>query len=166
MERKGDPVLEFLESVKFAALEQSRCLQKVIELDAQCQDITAKLSGMPVGGSGDRHRDALWASLADQREMYWKRYIETSQKKAAVEEFLGGLKNPAHRTVLGLHYVDLLKWPEVYKELQKNGMYYSERQIFRLRDEALAAAREMWEHTNPVERSLGNEDCNSETQNI
>ena len=166
MEQKGDTVLEFLESVKCAAMEQSRCLRKVIELDAQCQSITAKITGEPGGGSGDKHKDALWALLADQRNLYWERYIATETRRAEVDAFLSRLENPTHRAILSLHYVDLMKWPRVEAELQRSGIYYSERQIFRLRDNALQAARELWEKEGLAERSLGNEDRNSEVQNI
>lgn len=166
VEQREDPVLEFLESVKGAAIEQGRCLRKVMELDAQCQSITAQMRDTPGGGSGDKHRDALWASLADQRDRYWERYMATETRRAEVDAFIGKLPNPTHRAVLSLHYVDLLKWPRVEAELRRCGVYYSERQIFRLRESALEAAREIWRELNPEGRSLGDEDFNSETQDI
>lgn len=151
MDNRLDPVREFLESVREAKFEQNRCRRKVVELDSQCQSITSRASGMPSGGSGDKHQDALWAALSDQRSLYWKNYLNAKEQERKVESFITSLPNPTHRAILTLHYVDLLKWPRVVDELEKCGIYYSERQIFRLHGEALQAARLLWGSQHPGE---------------
>ena len=165
MDNRQDPVRAFLESVKEARFEQHRCHRKMLELDAQCQSITAQMSGMPGGGSGDKHRDALWAALSDQREAYRDKYLLAKKREQEVEKFISGLPNPVHRAVLSLHYVDLMTWPYVTKELERCGIYYSERQIFRLHGDALQAARLLWQETTQQKEDL-NENRNGETENI
>lgn len=143
---RRDPVREFLESVQNTRFEQNRCHRKVMELDAQCQSITAQLSGMPGGGSGDKHKDGPWAALADLRVLYLRRCEEAQKQEKLVEEFISSLKDPNHRAVLMLRYVDLLQWPQVEQELARCGIVYSDRQIYRIHGEALQAARIQWEH--------------------
>ena len=138
-----DPVRTFLESVKDARFEMLRCELKLEQIDAQCKSITARITGMP-GGSGDSHKDSGMIALALAREALEKAYEDARRKEAEVENFISRLTDVRHRAVLTLYYVNLMTWPRVVKELEKCGIYYSERHVFRLHGEALQAARALW----------------------
>lgn len=62
----------------------------------------------------------------------------------AVERFIARLGDPVCRTVLRLRYLEGLSWTQLQKRLYQDGLYYSERQIFRLHGAALQEARELW----------------------
>ena len=146
-----DPVRSFLESVQDAKFEQGRCYRKYIELDAKCRSITGQMSGMPGGSGGDKHKDGLLAALADQGTEYLRRYREAEEQAKAVEDFINRLQDTRHRAVLLLRYVDQLRWPQVVDELEKHGIYYTERQVFRIHGDALQAARQLWATLYPPE---------------
>lgn len=165
MDNRTDPVREFLGSVRGARIIQDRCKRKVDEINAQCQNLTARMSGMPGGGSGDKHMDGLWAALADQRTIYLLQYAEAERTAAAVELFLRDIPEPLHRSILSLRYVDLLDWPDVVEELKKSKVYYSERQIYRFHGDALQAARLLWAEQHPT-KEFTNEDCDSKTEDL
>jgi hypothetical protein len=38
----------------------------------------------------------------------------------------------------------MLRWPKIVEELKKVGIYYEERQVYRLHGDALNAARDLW----------------------
>lgn len=151
MTDKLDPVRAFLESVQEAKFEQGRCYRKYLELDAKCRSITSQLSGMPGGGSGDKHKDGLLVILADQGREYLRRYKEAEQRAAQVEAFINRIPDPRQRAVLLLRYVDLLSWPKVVEGLEEYDIYYTERQVHRIHGDALQAARKEWENQRPDE---------------
>lgn len=162
---KVDPVRDFLESVKDARFDQRRCELKLEQLDAQCTSMTAKITGVP-GGGGDVHKDGPLASLAQARIDLKTAYLKAEQKEREVEDFINLLPDVRHRAVLTLYYVNLLKWPRVVEEMEKCGLYYSERHIFRLHGDALQQARILWADQHPGEGVCNNENRHSETENI
>lgn len=153
--RIEDPVRAFLDSVKGARFEIIRSHRKLQELDAQCKSMAARMTGMPGGNSSDSHHDALWAALADQRSVYCEKQRAAESRVAEVERFISGLPDATHRALLTLRYADVLSWPRVRWELENCGIYYSERQLYRLHGEALQAARVLWAAQHPKEGEDG-----------
>lgn len=150
METKRDPVREFLGGVKEARFNKLRCQQNIEAAEAECQRVTAQVSGAP-GGGGDLHKDGPWAALADLRSTLWATYREALLKEAEVEKFISLLREETHRVILRLRYVDCLRWPTVLDELEKKNYPYSERQMYRLHGEALYEARQLWGQMHPEE---------------
>lgn len=136
-------VLAFLNSVWEARFYMDRASLEIARAEAECQRITAQITGAP-GGGGDRHKDAAWAALADHRAILEEQHRQALERKAAVERFVAQLPDPKHRTVLRLRYVDTLRWPVVLNRLHEYELYYSERQLYRIHGEALNAARTLW----------------------
>lgn len=165
MDNRPDPVKDFLRSVKDARFYQRRCELKLEQLDAQCTSVTAKLTGEPTGG-GDVHKDGPLVSLAQARIDLRSAYLKAEQKEKEVEDFISLLPDVRHRAVLTLYYVTLLKWPRVVEEMEKCGLYYSERQVFRLHGDALQQARILWAEHHPGEGVCSNEDRNCKTEDI
>ena len=165
MDNRFDPVREFLESVKDARFNQRRCELKLEQLAAQCTSMTAKITGVP-GGGGDVHKDGPLASLAQARVDLRNAYLEAERKEKEVEDFISLLPDVRHRAVLTLYYVNLFKWPRVVEEMEKCGLYYSERHVFRLHGDALQQARVLWAEQHPGEGVCQNEDRNCKTEDI
>lgn len=149
--RRADPVKELLYSVQEARFNAQRCQRRLSEMEAQSQNITARMDVSPSGGGADPHKDSVWAALADQRELLRNMYAEAIRRESEVERFISGLEEGVHRVLLRLRYVDCLTWPAVQEQMEKNGIYYSERQIYRLHGEALQAARYLWAEQHPGE---------------
>lgn len=145
-----DPVRTFLESVRDARFEMLRCELKLEQIDSQSKFITARITGVP-GGGGDVHKDSTIIALAAARDALEKAYKEAADKEREVEDFIGRLADVRHRAVLTLYYVNLFTWPRVVQEMEKCGLYYSERHVFRLHGDALQAARTLWAETHPGE---------------
>lgn len=137
-----DPVREFLDSARFARAEFNRLSQRVKQLEAQCTSITAALSATPGGGGNDAER--MWAALADESARLYPQLREAQEREHEVENFINKLEDPAHRLILKLRYLDTLSWPNVNRQLSCGGVFYSDRQIYRLHGDALAAARALW----------------------
>lgn len=142
-ERKPDPVRAFLGTVREARLEEARCRRRLQEIDAQCRSVTSPLSAMPHGG-GDSHKDGPLAALADQRRLHEALLTAAVRQEMKVERFIAQLGTDRHRIVLKLRYVDLLGWTRIQEQLEAQGLYYSDRQIYRLHGEALQEARLIW----------------------
>ena len=144
MERRTDnDVLDFLSSVWEARFDMDRASREIALAEAECQRVTAQITGAP-GGGGDRHKDAAWAALADFRALLEEQHRLALERKAAVERFILQLPDPKHRAVLRLRYVDTLRWPVVLERLHDYDLYYSERQMHRIHGAALTAARAKW----------------------
>ena len=165
MDNRVDPVRSFLESVRTARFIQRQCELKLEQLDAACTSTTARLSGMPGGGSGDVHKDGPLVALAQTEEDLRQAYQDAKRKEREVEKFIEQLADVRHRAVLTMYYVNLMKWPRVVDELEKCGMYYSERHVFRLHGEALQAARILWSELHP-EEGEEHENRNRKTENF
>lgn len=151
METRGDPAKAFLESVRIAKFVQRRCELKLEQLEAECASVTARITGEPGGGSSDVHKDGPLVALAQTKTDLKNAYLEVKQRERDVEEFINQLPDVRHRAVLSLHYVALLRWPRVIAEMEKCGLYYSDRHIFRLHGDALQAARILWAEQHPEE---------------
>ena len=140
-ERRADPVREFLRSGLEARLEVRRHQRRTEELESRCTRLVAQMTGMPAGGGSGL--EATWAALADERQEQRLVQAELDQYHA-VERFIARLGDPVCRTVLRLRYLEGLSWTQLQKRLYQDGLYYSERQIFRLHGAALQEARELW----------------------
>ena len=138
---------EFLNSARAAHFDAARYSRRMKELDARCEQITAKMSGMPGGGGSDKHGDELWAALADLRDMWLAKYTEAVKNEKLVEEFIEQIENFEQRAVLKLRYVDRLRWPVVLQDLERFDIYCSDREMFRTHNEALTSAKELWKKT-------------------
>lgn len=164
-DNRGDPVREFLESVRDARFEVRRSEIKLEELEAQSTSITARMTGMP-GGGGDVHKDHALIALAMARSALEITRAEAEAKVREVEWFINLLPDVRHRAVLTFYYVHLFKWPRVVEELEKCGMYYSDRHIFRLHGDALQSARMLWADTHPGGGICKDEDCHRKTKDV
>ena len=149
--KREDPVRAFLDSVREARFNEARCRRKLQEMDAQCRSMTAQMTGMPGGGSTDPHKDGAWAALADQAALLRELYDQAVRRETDVERFISRLEKDTHRILLRLKYVDLLTWNCVQERMRENGIYYSERQIYRIHGEALQEARKLWAQLHPEE---------------
>ncbi len=160
MTRHEDPTLDFLRSVRWSRVRARRTDLRLQELRAAATKITQRISGMPGGGS-DPHRDGLQAALADLETRLTEEHREALERERAVSSFLSHLPDASHREVLTLRYVHCLRWPQIREELEKVGLYYEERQIYRIHGNALQAARQLWQDTEEEET---HEDSDSQNQ--
>lgn len=142
-----DPVRCFLSSVAEARLEARRLGFRIRRLEAQATKLTTSLTGMPVahGDSGN-----LLAALADMRTECGHAQVQAERQEEKVAEFIEKIDDPTSRMILKLRYCECLDWVgrphrrSVIGELAKVGLYYSERQIYRLHGRALNEARELY----------------------
>ena len=160
MTRHEDPTLDFLRSVRWARAQARRTDLRLQELRASATRITAQITGMPGGGS-DLHRDGLRVALADMETRLTEEHREALVREREVLTFLSRLPDASHREVLTLRYVSCLRWPQIREELEKVGLYYEERQIYRIHGNALQAARQLWQNTEEEET---HEDSDSQNQ--
>lgn len=138
---------EFLRSVGEARAEARRCESRIEALRSQCEKVTAaygSAAGSRSGGDGSEHRDALLAELADQTREQCGRLRALLAQIRRVEAFIDALPDERHRAILRLRYVDGLVWREVTAELERCGIFYEQRQIYRLHNAALAEARKRY----------------------
>lgn len=141
MERKKEYGAEaFLRSVKEMRVEKRRCELRLEELRSQCERMTPAY-GLSAGGGGESHRDALLIKAAEQSEALRQKAAAYVARISAVEAFIAELPDVRQRTILRLRYIDLLGWNAVRESLQEYGIYYEDRQMFRLHGVALAEAR-------------------------
>lgn len=145
----NDPAREFLDSVRYARLEYHRLSEKVKLLETQCEHITATLKATPGGGSADTEK--IWAALADESGRLYRQLRAVLERTGEVEDFIEKLPDPRHRLILKLRYLDSMRWPEVNRHMSQGGVYYSDRQMFRLHGEALNSARALWAATHEEE---------------
>lgn len=131
---------DFLRSVKEARIEKRRCEFRLEELRSQCERMTAAY-GPSAGGGGELHKDALLIAAAEQSDVLQSKAALYVRRIAAVEDFIATLPDVRQRTILRLRYLDLLGWNSVRDGLQEYGLYYEDRQMFRLHGAALAEAR-------------------------
>ena len=147
-ERRADPVREFLRSGLEARLEVRRHQRRTAELESRCARLVAQMTGMPAGGGAGL--EATWAALADERQEEQRLVEEELRKYHEVERFIARLSDPARRTILRLRYLEGLSWTQIHRRVCQEGLYYSERQIFRLHGAALKEARELWAEDEEV----------------
>lgn len=138
----NDEFYEFINSVRYARAEYERLSLRIKEMEAQAMKVTTTLSGTPGGGNADAQ--ALWARIVDDTdELYRLQHTYLSQIKA-VEEFCDGIENSMEREVMKLRYVNCLKWRGVEEALDRAGLCYDERTIYRIHRAAMDSAQELW----------------------
>lgn len=140
MEQMTYDARDFLRSVREARIEKRRCEHRLAELRAQCERTTTAYSAVP-GGGGDTHKDALLIAAAEQTDALREKAAAYLRQIDAVENFISSLPDVKHRSILRLRYADGLGWPDVNAGLHEYGLYYEERQMYRLHGAALSEAR-------------------------
>lgn len=136
----NEPVVQYLCSARAAKAEYRRKLRRVEELKSQCESMTAHLGGTGGGGGSPHGPEGLWALLADEITRMRDAAEEELRRYSEVESFIDRLPAAEHRLLLKFRYLDGMKWGRVWREMQKHKFYYSERQLYRKRDAALAEA--------------------------
>lgn len=137
-----DPAKMFLQSVFEAKSEAQRLRRKIARLETQTEQITANLTGMPLGGNRDS--EGAWATLADIRASYAQKLLDAELTEKTVADFIDTLPTRECRIILRLRYLDCLHWPSVRRALEKAGICYEERQVYRIHGKALDEARQDW----------------------
>lgn len=142
------PVRAYLNTIHVLRIEGFRLDERIKELEAKCTKITAAANGVPSSGGHDTQ--ALWAVLADEQSRYTREQIETLKKIREIESFVNRIPNKVFATIIKLKYLDDLPWRDVHKHLcnDKTNIYFSERTLFRLRDQALIAAQKQFDEEN------------------
>ena len=134
---------QYLLQAKEARAESRRRHLRVQELDARCKSITAKMNGMP-GGGGDRHSlEQAYIALAEERSAELESIKEENRKYHEVEDLINEVSKPERRAVLRLRYLRGLGWVRIETEMMRDGWYYCDRHLFRLRDAALDEVAEI-----------------------
>lgn len=142
------PIRTYLNTIHMLRVEGFRLDEKVKELETKCTKITAAANGVPSSGGHDTQ--ALWAILADERARYTQGQADTLKKIREIEDFVNRMPNQVYRTIIKLKYLDDLSWRDVHKHFcnDKTNIYFSERTLFRLRDQALIAAQKQFDEEN------------------
>lgn len=146
--------MEFLLSVSHARFEQSRLAVRVAELDTRCTKITPAW-GDTEGGSGDAQRQ--WAILADERRRLVEQLESAVEQEHRVQAFLDRVRPTVYRDILTLRYVDLRNWVQIEHQMHRIGHAYSDRHIYRLHEQALKAARKLWESDRDTGKEITDE---------
>lgn len=133
---------QFLESAIEAKTEIQRFKSRVAELESRCEKVTPGMSGMPGGGGSDAQ--AMWSLLADERAKLLESIKQELKAYHSVEAFINEIPDRYHRAILRLRYLSSMGWVGVQMKLYESGVFYSERHIYRLHDEALDSAAELW----------------------
>lgn len=136
---------QFLESVRTSRAAAMRCARQVHELRTQVESITAPLNSSPVSNGGkDVHGDARLAALADLQDRLIAASDDWLRRVKEAEDFVDHIGNVEHRILLQLRYIDCNRWEDVRRLMERFGLYYSDRQMFRLHGNALQEARRLW----------------------
>ena len=137
MRRELEPVASYLWGAREALAETRRRHLRVQELEARCTAITAKMNGMP-GGGGDRHSlEQAYIALAAERELELAAIREEHRKYHEIEACIAELSKREHRTVLRLRYLRGLDWGPIQREMARDGLYYSDRHVYRFHEDGL-----------------------------
>lgn len=139
----SDELRAFLGSVQEARFRYNRAVSREQELRERCENMTTNW-GAEVHGGGDVHKDGPLVALAQAHAALKPLYLAWERAEDEVDRFLDGIQDTRYKAILKYRYVDLYTWPRVIKELEKSGIYYEDRQVFRLHGKALNEARELW----------------------
>ena len=138
-DNKKDPVREFLESYWELRRETDRLDRRVYELTVQCENVTAKYTGMPRGGGGSS--TTAWDALIEAKALAEARLVESLRREVEIEDFVDTIPNKVYRQLLRYRYLEDLTWETI-----GNLMHYHPVHVrLRLHGAALNAAREKWE---------------------
>ena len=128
-------LLVFLNSAFEAGLEVRQQQDWIAELDRRAGGPEPELRGALM-----RARAAAVRACAQE--------LRTVQR---VEQFLDQIQPQRLRMVLRLRHVRGLSWNALRREVQRYGLYYSDRQLRRVYQKALDAARVRWAQTRREE---------------
>lgn len=94
---------------------------------------------------------AQLARLAELRRRGAEKLIAAERREEEVAALIEALPTAAGRTILRLRYCEGLRWcpgkaghPCVLHAMHETGLYYSERQMYRMHSQALAEARQLF----------------------
>lgn len=143
---------QFLESVRTSRAAALRCARRMWELRTQVESITAPLNSSPVSNGGkDVHGDARLAALTDLQDRLIAASDDWLRRVKEAEDFVDRIENVEYRILLQLRYIDCNRWDDVQGRMALSGLYYSDRQMFRLHGRALQAARRLWDEESEKE---------------
>lgn len=139
---KTAEVRRFLESAGEALAECKRIQRRVEQLSFKCEKLV--------------HRDGLahpsealqgmWKILEHERVRELEAVRHEMDRYRAVETFIATLPDPTERTVLRRRYLDGdTTWVRISFRLERDGVYYSQRQIQRIYATAMNTAQSLWE---------------------
>ena len=131
---KNDPVKELLLSAKEAGYQASLAWERWQRLLANAERVTARYGEAAPGGRGDARKDAVWQAEADAYERFCAASNAAAVVDATAYALIEQLPRTVHRAILNFRYLDGLDWEEVQEHLERINLYYSERQIFNVRE--------------------------------
>ena len=153
---RAEPVIKFLNSVSELRMEAARLrynaasLERRLEALEQAGDLSPQTS---------LERASLLSRLSTARRLCAEKRLEAEQREAEVLMLIEALPFASWRAVLRLRYCDGLRWcggkdghPCVLSGMAEAGLYYSERQMYRLHLSALEAAAQLFS-TSPGQSS-------------
>ena len=132
------PVRVFLHSYWELKKEQARIYRRIEELTAQAEKMTANVSGMPRGGTGEHN--AVWDALADTRTKYSEALVHGLQAEREIEGFLAQIPTTIRRQLLRHVYLEGMSINRAALEIDR-----SERQAHRIHGRALQEAERLWD---------------------
>lgn len=135
-------VKEFLMSAEEALLEAKRVQRRVEQLEHRCQKLVYR-DGV-ANPSGELRE--LWTLLSEERLRETEAIRTEMERYRAVEDFIAAIPDPTERSILRRRYLDgETTWVRICFVLQRDGVYYSERQVYRLYKAAMKTAQSLWE---------------------
>lgn len=135
-------VKAFLMSAEEALLEAKRVQRRVEQLEHRCQKLVYR-DGV-ANPSGELRE--LWTLLSEERLRETEAIRTEMERYRAVEDFIANLPDPTERSILRRRYLDgETTWVRICFVLQRDGVYYSERQVYRLYKAAMKTAQSLWE---------------------
>lgn len=141
MSGRNNAVSQYLWGAREAKAEVRRRHLRVLELEARCTTMTAKMNGMP-GGGGDRHSlEQAYLALSTERDAELEAIKAENRKYHEIENLIGGLSCHEHRVVLRHRYLRGLSWDGVQREMARDKMNYASSSVFRIHGEALNEVR-------------------------
>jgi transposase len=143
-QRPDDPARAFLLSVREVRAERRQLERRLAQLRSEAERITASYGKGAPGGGGDPHKDGLLAELADRSAALDEAVRACWRREDLADEFIHLLPDYRQRAVLRLRYIECLRWPKLTEALTQVGLYYEDRQVFRLHGAALQEARAVW----------------------
>ena len=138
-------VKTYLLSAKDAYRDARSCEDRIEQLQSEAARITSSPDAVPSGGTRDPHRDAILAALADHLQELSEKQLLFVKRRASVDAFIETLRAGDHRVILRLRYIQMLPWSKVLKKLPDYGMFYEDRNVYRLHARALQEAQEKWD---------------------
>lgn len=135
-------VKAFLMSAEEALLEAKRVQRRVEQLEHRCQKLVYR-DGV-ANPSGELRE--LWTLLSEERVRETEAIRTEMARYRAVEDFIAAIPDPTERSILRRRYLDgETTWVRICFVLQRDGVYYSERQVYRLYKAAMKTAQSLWE---------------------